>query len=68
MMKKFQENLPAGNVKNHGGSVEQEEKLRVEVETVRFQYLGDRESAGGGCEAVVTARTRCWWANLMECR
>ena len=24
-------------------------------------------SAGGGCEAAVTARTRCWWAKLREC-
>ena len=38
--------------------VEQEERLCVEVETVReFTYLGDRVSAGGGCEATVTART-----------
>ena len=30
------------------------------METVsEFTYLGDRVSAGGGCEAVVTARTRC---------
>ena len=24
-------------------------------------------SAGGGCEAAVTARTRCGWFKLMEC-
>ena len=30
-------------------------------------YLGDRVSAGGGCEAAVTARTRCGWAKFMEC-
>ena len=24
-------------------------------------------SAGGGCEAAVTARTRCGWAMLKEC-
>ena len=30
-------------------------------------YQGDRMSAGGGCEAVVTARTRCWWLRLVEC-
>ena len=30
-----------------------------EVETLReFTYLGDRVSAGGGCETTVTARTR----------
>ena len=40
--------------------MEQEEKLWDKVETVReFTYLGDRLSAGGGCEAAVTARTRC---------
>ena len=38
--------------------MEQEEKLCDEVETVRdFTYLGDRVSAGGGCEAAVTVRT-----------
>ena len=41
--------------------MEQEEKLCDEVETVRvLTYLGDRVSAGGRCEAAVTARTRCW--------
>ena len=31
-----------------------------EVETARkFTHLRDRLSAGGGCEAAVTARTRC---------
>ena len=39
-----------------------------EVETVNeFTYLGDRVSAGGGCEAAVTARTICGWAKSMEC-
>ena len=39
--------------------MEQEEKLCDEVETVReFTYLGDRVSAGGGCEAAVSSRTR----------
>ena len=38
------------------------------METVReFTYLGDRVSAGGGCEAAVTARTRCWWVKPREC-
>ena len=47
--------------------MEQEEKLCDEVETImEFTYLGDRVSAGGGCEATVTARTRCWWAKLRE--
>ena len=26
---------------------------------LKFNYHGDRVSAGGGCEAAVTARTRC---------
>ena len=30
-------------------------------------YLGDRVSAGEGCEAAVTARTRCAWAKYREC-
>ena len=46
-----------GNIEE---AVGQEWKLRDEVETVReFTYLGDSVSAGGGCEAAVTARTRC---------
>ena len=32
-----------------------------------FTYLSDRVSSGGGCEAAVTARTKCWWAMFMEC-
>ena len=24
-------------------------------------------SAGGGCEATVMARTRCWWVKFREC-
>ena len=48
--------------------MEQEEKTCDEVETVgEFTYLGDRVSAGGGCEAVVTARTRCGWVKFREC-
>ena len=38
------------------------------METVReFTYLGDRVNAGGGCEATVTARTRCGWDKFTEC-
>ena len=49
-------------------AVEQEDKLFDEVETVsEFTYLGDRVCAGGGCEAAVTARTRCWWVICREC-
>ena len=40
------------NVKRILEAVKQEEKLCDDVETVRqFTYLGDRMSAGGGCEA-----------------
>ena len=40
--------------------MEQEEKSYDDMETVmEFTYLGDRVSAGGRCEAAVTARTRC---------
>ena len=43
---------------NIGETVEQGEKLCDEVEAVReFIYLGDRGSAGGGCEAAVTITT-----------
>ena len=49
-------------------SVEQEEKLCDEVVTVRLcTYLGDKVSAGGGCEAAVTARTRCGWVKFRKC-
>ena len=45
--------------------MEQEEKLCGEVVSVgEFTYLGDRVSAGGGCEAV---RTRCGWVRFKEC-
>ena len=48
---------------NIGETVEHEEKLCDEEDAVReFAYLGDRVSASGGCETVVTARTRCGWA------
>ena len=47
--------------------MEQEEKLCDEVETVwEFTYLGGKVSASGGCEACVTARTRCGWFRLRE--
>ena len=32
-----------------------------------FTYLGDKVSAGGGCEAAMTASIRCGWAKLREC-
>ena len=56
----------AGNI---GESVEQEEKLSDEVETVReLTYLGDTVSAGGGCKTSVTVRTRCGWIMFWDCR
>ena len=36
------------------------------METVR-EFTCDRLSAGEGCEAVVTARTRYGWAKFREC-
>ena len=37
------------------------------METVRkFTYLGDRVSAGGGCDATVTARAKCGCAESLE--
>ena len=48
--------------------MEQEERLCDAAETVRkITYQGDRVSAGGGCEAAVTARTRYGWVKLREC-
>ena len=47
--------------------MELEETLCDEVETVReLTYLGDRVSAGGGCEAAVTERTRCGCVKFRE--
>ena len=47
--------------------MEQEERLCNGVETVRdITYLGDRVSAGGGCEVAATARTRCGWLKPKE--
>ena len=46
--------------------MEQEEKL-CDKGIKEFTYLDDRVGAGEGCEAAVTARTRCWWAKLREC-
>ena len=48
--------------------MEQEAKLCDEVETVsELQYLGDRVSVSGGCEAVVTSMPGCGWVKFMEC-
>ena len=52
-------------ITNIRAAVEQKERSCDEVETVReFTYLGDRVSVGGGCEAAVTARTRCGGLSL----
>ena len=54
---------------NVGETVEQEEKLCDKVETVsEFTYHGYRVSVGRGCEAAVTARTRCVRIKFRECR
>ena len=51
-----------------GEAVEQELQLCDEEETVgEFTYLGDRVSAGGGCETAVTAGTRCGCVKFREC-
>ena len=34
---------------------------------MEFTYIGDRVSAGGGCVAAVTVRTRCGWVKFREC-
>ena len=53
---------------NIGEVVDQEEKLCNEVETVtEFTYHGDRVSAGGGCEAAVTARRWHGWVKFNAC-
>ena len=64
----FSRNYACRNCKaNIGEAVEQEVKLCDEVETEsEFTYPGDRVSAGGGCEAAVTAKTRCEWIKLRE--
>ena len=42
--------------------------MKSYVETAwEFTYLGNRLSAGGGCEAAVIARTRCGWVKFKEC-
>ena len=65
LFKKFYMLKCEGNI---GEAVEQEVKLCDEVETVcEFTYHGDRVSAGGGCEAAVTAGTRCGWFKFRKC-
>ena len=48
--------------------MEQEEQLCDEAKTIRaYTSSWLSESAGGGSEAAVTARTRCGWVKLREC-
>ena len=54
-------------VTNGVGEVQQK-VMCDEVETVKgFCYLGNRLNANGGCEAVVTARTRVGWKKFSKC-
>ena len=47
--------------------MEQKKSSCDEVETVRdFTYLGDRVITCGGCEAALTARTRCGLVKIRE--
>ena len=66
---KFSKNLACRKCElNMGEAVEQKERLCDGMETVsKFTYFGDRISASGGCEAAVTARTRCGWVKIREC-
>ena len=34
---------------------------------MKFAYHGDRVSVCGGCEATVTAITRCGWVKVRKC-
>ena len=53
---------------NIGEAVKREENSCDKVESVmEFTYLGNWVSAGGGCEAAVTARTRCGLFRFREC-
>ena len=66
MTPKFSRNLTCrkcvGNIRE---TVEQEEKACDEVVIVwELSYLDDRVSGGGGCEAAVTAGTRCVWVKF----
>ena len=69
MTPKFSRNFACRKCEgNNGEAVEQVVELCDEVETVGvFTCLGDRVSAGRGCEAAVTARTRRGWVKFREC-
>ena len=59
---KFTRNLTCRKCESNIG-----EAVEEEAETVReFAYLVDRVSAGGGCEAAETARTRCGWVKIRD--
>ena len=68
MIPRFSTNITCSQCKvNVEEALELKEKLRDEVEAVReFTHLGDRVSEGGGCEAAVTARTRCGWVKFRQ--
>ena len=65
-LQRFQGISHAENVKE----ILERQKSRIKTDVKKqkkkkgFTYLGDRVSAGGGCEA---ARTRCGWVKLKEC-
>ena len=49
-------------------AVEQEEQLLEKVVTVKeFTCLGDKVSAGVGCQTAGTARTRFGWVKFRVC-
>ena len=61
MTPNLSENVTLTKCDGIGEAVEQEEMPCDNVETVRkLTYLGDRVIVVGGCEAAVTAKTRCW--------
>ena len=44
------------------------ERLCTDMETVsEFTFVGDRVCTVGGCEAAMSARTRCGWVKFGKC-
>ena len=65
---KFTRNFSCRKCEGNVGEAVEQEVMLCDVETVsEFTYLGDMVSAGGGCEAAVTTRTRCGWVKFREC-
>ena len=60
--------FPCRKFEGHiGEAVDQDKELYDKMENLReFTYLGVWMSVGCGCEAVVTARTRCRWIMFRE--